>query len=543
MSSSALPIGLERRRTWLYLLLLCGVLLALAAGRPLAVPDEGRYGEIGRWMLQSGDWLTPRLNGIPFFHKPPYLYWLEAVALASFGVNVWALRLVPALHAALMLVALYLATRAIGTEQLARRALLMLGTSLSFLIGGQYLNHDMLVAAWIGVAIWCFALAFARAAGPAAPALPGTASLWVKHRPQAGLARLGFVACGMGVLSKGLIGLALPGLVLLIWLLWTRRIRQVIRLPWISGLALFALLTVPWFALAQQQYPGMLDYMFGTHQVGRYTGTNFNNARPWWFYLLALCLLLFPWLFFAAAQAVGGMRRTAPAAGPVGPEWVSLCWIWLLAILLFFSLPNSKLVGYMLPVMPPLALLSSLGFERLLQSWRHRERLFAGLCALALGLGVAANVLAARFTAGKGSRDIAALLRCELRPGGTVYALDGFPYDLPFYAVAPRAMVALQDWPTLRRNAIDGWQRELFEGAAFDPAAGAVLQTPEVLVAAGAAAGNWLVLPHGRANALSLPTGWVLVRAGQGWDLLRSGASAAKGPVPAEHEGLGGCQQ
>ena len=102
-----MPISLtERQKSWLTLLGLWLALLLLAALRPLAVPDEGRYGEVGRWMLQSGDWLTPRLNGIPFFHKPPYLYWLEAMSLATFGVNELALRLVPALHVGLMLVAL-----------------------------------------------------------------------------------------------------------------------------------------------------------------------------------------------------------------------------------------------------------------------------------------------------------------------------------------------------------------------------------------------------------------------------------------------------
>ena len=75
----------EQRKSRLTLAALFMLLLVLAAFRPLAVPDEGRYGEIGRWMLQSGDWLTPRLNGIPFFHKPPYLYWLEALSLATFG--------------------------------------------------------------------------------------------------------------------------------------------------------------------------------------------------------------------------------------------------------------------------------------------------------------------------------------------------------------------------------------------------------------------------------------------------------------------------
>ena len=208
----------ERQKSWLTLAALWLLLLLLAAMRPLAVPDEGRYGEIGRWMLQSGDWLTPRLNGIPFFHKPPFLYWLEAMSLATFGINEVALRLVPALHVGLMLVVLYLSARSISTEQIARRAVLMLGSSLTFLIGGQYINHDMAVASWIGVAIWCFAFAFMAG-----------------DKPNATLARLGFVACAFGMLSKGLIGIALPGLVILIWLIWTRQFKKILSLPWLSG--------------------------------------------------------------------------------------------------------------------------------------------------------------------------------------------------------------------------------------------------------------------------------------------------------------------
>src|SRR5665647_2713846 len=288
----------------------------MATLRPLAVPDEGRYGEIGRWMLQSGDWLTPRLNGIPFFHKPPYLYWLEAASLATLGVNELALRLVPALHAALMLSALYLAARSISTESIARRAALMLGTSLSFLVGGQYVNHDMLVATWISVAIGCFAFAFMAG-----------------DKPNATLARLGFVACALGMLSKGLIGIALPGLVIFIWLLWTRQFKKVLYLPWLSGLALLAVIALPWFVMAQQKYPQLFNYMFIGQQFNRYTATSYNNPQPWWFYLLSVVLLLFPWVFFALNQlrrqvgAPSTAATAAPLAAPLAAAWWRLCWI------------------------------------------------------------------------------------------------------------------------------------------------------------------------------------------------------------------------
>ena len=171
-------------------LLLPALLLVLAALRPLALPDEGRYAEVGRWMWMTGDWLTPRLDGIPFFHKPPLLYWLEASAMTVLGASPWAARVVVALHACLMMALMTVCARHIAGADVARRAAWMFGTSLAFLIGGQYVNHDMMVATWMGVAIWCFARALMHNGGV-----------------HAGWARWGFVACALGVLSKGLIGL------------------------------------------------------------------------------------------------------------------------------------------------------------------------------------------------------------------------------------------------------------------------------------------------------------------------------------------------
>jgi 4-amino-4-deoxy-L-arabinose transferase-like glycosyltransferase len=518
------------KKSWLALAGLFALLLVLAAVRPLAVPDEGRYGGIGLWMLQSGDWLTPRLNGIAFFHKPPYLYWLEAMSLATFGVHPWALRLVPALHAGLMLLALYLSARRLATEVIARRAVLMLGSSLAFLVGGQYVNHDMLVAAWIGVAIWCFAFAFMDSDA---------------DRPHAGLARLGFLACAFGVLSKGLIGFALPGLVLLIWLLWTRQLRKILYLPWISGLLLFTLIAVPWFVLASQRFPGMLAYLFGTQHFARYTASTFNNPRPWWFYLVCLVALLFPWVFFAIyqgiQQALARIVKTPRAPQPGGP-WVSLCWIWLVAIIGFFSIPVSKIIGYALPVMPALALLAALGWERSLGQRQFAGKLFAVLCLLSLGLAVTLNIAATRFTDKLGSHDVAAVLACQARPADEVYVVEDFPHDLLFYTQSPKPLIVVQDWTELRQSAGDNWRREMFEGADFDQNAALVLQTPQVLAAAAARPGNWLLEPRETPARQARP-GWNKVAEGGAWRLYESaGGSAAEGPEPAQHKGLPGCQ-
>jgi 4-amino-4-deoxy-L-arabinose transferase-like glycosyltransferase len=501
----------EPRKSWLLMALLFTLLLVLAGLRPLALPDEGRYGDIGRWMLVSGDWLTPRLNGIPFFHKPPYLHWLEAASMAVFGVHAWSARLVVALHAALMLLATYLSLRHIATEALA--------------CSEEYVNHDMAVAAWISVALWCFGLAFMHG-----------------ERPHAWLARAGFAACAFGVLAKGLIGLALPGLVLLIWLIATRQMRKLLHLPWLSGLLIFCAIALPWFVLAQLQFDQMLQYMFGKHHFGRYTGKTFNNAQPFWFYALVLVLLFFPWVFFVAYQALAQLKRAQAAMQLVAWQYLALLWIWLLAIVLFFSIPNSKIVGYVLPVIPALAALAALGWQRCFGNQPQQGRWFALLCTLAVAIALAAQVAAARYTQKHSAQVLAQHFACLANPSDTVYAVGDYPYDFPYYAQTSQPMVVVQDWPQLRQHAGDNWRRELFEGADFDAQAGQVLQTPDVLDSAAQQPNRWVIAP-----ADFKVSGFTLVFAGKAWSLYRSAPSAspglaAEGPKPAQHKGLPGCR-
>jgi len=125
----------------------------VGAARRRALCRSGAV-DVGEWRLAH-----PRLDGVPFFHKPPLVYWLEAVSMQVFGVTPWAARLVVVLHACLMWCVMAVCTRHIAGAATAWRAAWMLGTSLAFLVGGQYLNHDMVVATWMGVAIWCFARA------------------------------------------------------------------------------------------------------------------------------------------------------------------------------------------------------------------------------------------------------------------------------------------------------------------------------------------------------------------------------------------------
>ena len=542
-------------RTWA-LVLLPVLLLILAALRPLALPDEGRYAEVGRWMAMSGDWLTPRLDGIPFFHKPPLLYWLEASAMTVLGATPWAARLVVALHAFLMWGLMWTCARHIAGVAVANRAAWMLGSSLAFLIGGQYVNHDTMVATWMGVGIWCFARALMQTNGV-----------------HVGWARAGFIACALGVLSKGLIGLLLPGLVLCIWVTWTRQWRKVWALPWLSGILLFVAVALPWFVVAAREHPDMLAYMFGKHQFGRYTATTFNNARPWWFYGLAIAVLMFPWVFLVAASAGCSLRERVSALKPptlmpststlpqentsstevsVDPRWTALCWIWIVAILGFFSIPHSKLIGYALPVMPPLALLAALWWQRQLALRVWGDRIFAIVVGLNVALAVGGQVAAERYTQKHSSLDVAAVLACQARPSDVVAAVDEYPYDLPFYAQFTRPLEVIQDWDTLRQTAGDNWRRELFEGADFDAQAARSLVPLSRLDSLKQTPQAWVVAPN-TSSTLNMQrhAGFELVFAGRAWSLYQSSASAsgasastatAKSPEAAEQKGLHGCK-
>lgn len=516
----------RRRTSWFIFFALMGTLLLMAWPRPLALPDEGRYAEIGRWMLQSGDYLAPRLNGLPFFHKPPLLHWLQSCMFAILGSSPWAARLVPALHAGLMLLGVYLSVRHTEGETRARQAMLILGSSLGFLIGGQYLNHDILVAAWISTAIWCMGAAFIQG-----------------HKPDTRLALLGFVACALGVLSKGLIGIVLPAMVILVWLIFTGQTRKIMALPWIRGLALFCAVTLPWFLLAQNKYPELFNYLIIGQHFARYTGQNFNNQWPFWFYLVVLPALLFPWSLLLGVWLQSSTFRTLFQQDRKAPDtqWASLLWIWLGTVLLFFSIPNSKIVGYIFVVLPPAACL----LGRTLDAWgankKIKSRTFGAMLVTSLVLALTANWSAGQYVLAKGSsRDVAHLLRCVVQSDEPVYVSGDYPYDLPFYARLQHPLIVVDNWAEARRSSGDNWQRELFEAADFEHELGEhLLQASASLQQAPANA--WLVTKTDVVSHLH-ETQWRKAYQGRLWTLWLK-ASLTESPPTGQQERLARCQQ
>lgn len=431
--SSDPPSPAWRPLAWLALWL-----LLTAAWRPLAIPDEGRYAGVAYEMLR-GSWLVPTLDGLPFFHKPPLLYWLDIAAMAVLGVREFSVRVGPALGAFVLGASLFLHLRRSEGPAPARMALLVLATTPFFFIGGQFVNHDIGVAGCISAAV----LAAVRGLGLDRPdSVRSTRWLVVAW---------GF--CGLGMLAKGLIGLVLPGLVIVPWLLVRRRWRELRALlnPW--GMAVCAVLVLPWIVAMQARYPGFVDYFIVEQHFRRYAAAAFNNPQPAWFYLWTLPLCTMPWsLWLWPAWREARLRRhTQPLVG--------LYLWWVVVVVGFFSLPHSKLIGYVLPVLAPGCALLTPALCRQPRLWPRVAAVAAAAC-----LGIVAAVA---WQAPKSMREPALALAALRQPADRVVFIDGYFYDIPFYARLDAPVHVVADWddPGIPRR--DDWRKELHDAARF----------------------------------------------------------------------------
>lgn len=415
-------------------------LLVTIGLRPLLLPDEGRYAEVAREMLH-GDGLVPTLLGLPFFHKPPLMYWLDIAGMQLLGVHAFAARVAPALGAWLMGAALFLDLRRRVGPREGLIALGVMATTPFFFVGGQYANHDMLVAGLITVAV----LSGARAVdGPARTDLRWLVGAWG--------------AMALAVLAKGLIGVVLPVLVVGPWLLVQRRWRQCLGLMHPLAVGVFLLIAAPWFVAMQVRYPGFFDYFFMEQHFRRFAQVGFNNAQPAWFYVAVLPLLTLPWSLWGVAA----WRQWRAGQQDGLPRGLYL-W-WLVAIVGFFSMPTSKLVGYALPALAPLCGFLGLAVVRG-QAWRKVMPAAAVLC-----VGI---VAALAWQAPHSHRDLGETLARLRQPDDRVVFVEGAFFDVPFYAGLNRPPVVLSDWDDPDLAKTDNWRKELSDAGRFDPPAAA----------------------------------------------------------------------
>ncbi|OGX83948.1 hypothetical protein BEN47_17120 [Hymenobacter lapidarius] len=320
----------------LFLLLLAVALgIGLGSWGPLE-SSEARYAEIGREMLVSGDWLHPRLLGIYHFHKPPLTYWLTAVGLALTGSSVAGVRLLPVLDVLAQVVLVYGMGR-LCFENNTRRALgaaILYGTFPVVWISALNVTTDGYLATWELVAAYGVLRHYHRG---------GWGGLYVF-----------WGALGLAFLTKGPVGLLLPLMVVVGFYFRGQRARQPFTWHHAAGLALVIGVGLSWYGYLVAENPAFLRYFLVGHTVERFASAEaFGRARPWWFYLVLVPATSLPWSGLLLTRAV----RTGWEALP--PPWRSVWLWWVLVPVGFFSLSQSKLLLYVLPVFPGMALLTS----------------------------------------------------------------------------------------------------------------------------------------------------------------------------------------
>ena len=337
-------------RTLFGLLLLAVLLLVFEPGEvPLFEPDEGRYAEIPREMLVTRDFLTPRLNGVLYFEKPPLYYWSVAASLAILGPTEMAVRLPGKLAAvSMVLLAVAFARRRWGTRT-GLLAGLILATSILLVALARIALIDPMLSAALAAATFAFA-SFAEG-DAAGDARRSRRALYAFH-----------AACAAAILLKGLVGVVLPGGAIVLWTLVTGRWRTLRRVFSPGPLLLFVALAVPWHVAMALRHPDFLQFYFVHEHFQRFATTEHRRTGPAVYFIPVLVAGFLPWTAF-----FGRFRESWP--GFTRGAWrarstEAFLWIWALLVFAFFSASKSKLIPYVLPIWPALAVLLALGIER-----------------------------------------------------------------------------------------------------------------------------------------------------------------------------------
>jgi 4-amino-4-deoxy-L-arabinose transferase-like glycosyltransferase len=299
--------------------------------------DEPRYAQVAREMLERRDWVTPVLWGQPWLEKPPLYYWQAMLAYAIFGVSDWAARLPAVLDATLLVLAVYFFLRRF------RR--------------GFELDGALITASSAGV------IGYARAASMdmalAATFTIGMLGWWAWRETGKKILLAvfyGFMALGM--LAKGPVAPFLAAMVIVLYALAVREGRLVKTL-WLPGILLFCAIALPWYFAVQIRHPEFFREFIVEHNLGRFSKNLYHHTEPFWYYLPVTALALVPWTVFVTAALVQRLRvgwakrmLVGEAGSDLGHQFGVFACCWLILPVLFFSISQSKLPGYILPALP-----------------------------------------------------------------------------------------------------------------------------------------------------------------------------------------------
>jgi 4-amino-4-deoxy-L-arabinose transferase-like glycosyltransferase len=300
--------------------------------------DEPRYAQVAREMLERHDWITPVLGGQPWLEKPPLYYWQAMLSYSLFGVSDWAARVPSAFDATLMVLAVYLFFRRF------RRGIELDGALIGASCGGviayaRAASMDMALAAAFTIAMLAW-------------------WSWRESGERKFLALFyGFIA--LGSLAKGPVATFLAVLVIMFYAASVREWRLVLRTLWVPGIVLFCLISLPWYFVVGTRNPEFFRVFILEHNLGRFAKDLYHHREPFWYYIPVTALALLPWIVFVIAAGFqsarvwwGERKSSAADEGDLEFEFSIFACCWLIVPVLFFSISQSKLPGYILPALP-----------------------------------------------------------------------------------------------------------------------------------------------------------------------------------------------
>jgi 4-amino-4-deoxy-L-arabinose transferase-like glycosyltransferase len=362
--------------------LLAAILYLPGLGRPaLWEPDEGRYAEIAREMVVSGDYVTPRDDFELYFEKPPLVYWANAASIKIFGVNEFAVRLPAALFSIGQIVVTAALADLMFGAMVGFFAALVLTLSPLFFGFARFATLDPALAFFLTAALGAFYLA-----GCDDSFAQPSARRWM-------LTSAAMLA--MGTLAKGPIALLLGGAIAVTWLAVERRLGRVAQMPLVWCGAIYAAIVLPWFILMEARNPGFTRFFFIHEHLERYVSSSEHEWAPWFFITIVIGGA-WPWILFLPLGWSEIRTDSSFADGfpvPSGQRSAArFLAIWFIVVFVFFSIPRSKLGSYILPALPPLAIVAGYGLARLRALEDARRRRLLAIVAIP-NLALAAAIL------------------------------------------------------------------------------------------------------------------------------------------------------
>lgn len=339
----------------------------------LVGPDEPRYASVARAMAESGDWITPRLDGEPWLEKPVLYYWAAAAVFRLAGVSEFTARLPSALAATLVALLLaWMAGRRYGAAT-AETFLLIFPTCVGVFAFARAATTDML-----------FAAALAGALAAAAPLVLD------ERGARAGTQAAFGAAVGLATLAKGPGGVVLAGGSLMLWALGARAWRRLPDVLHARAAAGFAATVLPWYTLCAWRNPDFVETFLIGHNLERFFTPVFRHEQPFWFFGPIVLLGLLPWTALALLAGRDAARAWRAPGGRRSTSFFLACWA--VFPILFFSFSQSKLPGYVLPAFPALTLLLSRGVAKAVESQAGARWAVAAVGATQIAMALSAGV-------------------------------------------------------------------------------------------------------------------------------------------------------